>query len=60
LRDRPHATHLTVDDSLAALARINAERSYLIHMCHDLEHGALQSRLPKNVFVSYDGLRISI
>jgi phosphoribosyl 1,2-cyclic phosphate phosphodiesterase len=60
LRDRPHVTHMTVDASLAALARINAERSYLIHMCHDLEHGALQSRLPKNVFVSYDGLRISI
>ena len=60
LRDRPHATHLTVADSLDALARIGAERSYLIHMCHDLEHEALQSRLPKNVFVSYDGLRISI
>ena len=60
LRDRPHTTHLTVEDSLTALARIGAERSYLIHMCHDLEHEALQLRLPKNVFVSYDGLRISI
>ena len=60
LRDTPHPAHLTVADSLAALARINAKRSYLIHMCHDLGHGPLQLRLPKNVFVSYDGLCVSI
>ena len=60
LRDRPHATHFTVAQSLDALARIRAGRAYLIHLCHDLEHAALQSRLPKNVFVSYDGLRIEI
>ena len=60
LRDRPHATHFTIADSLAALERIAAKRSYLIHMCHDITHEALQSRLPKNTFASHDGLRVSI
>lgn len=60
LRDRPHATHMTVADSLATLGRINAGRSYLIHMCHDLEHTALQSRLPPGTFASHDGLRVTL
>ena len=60
LRDRPHATHFTIEQSLAALARVNAGRSYLVHMCHDLSHEALQSRLPPNTFASHDGLRVTL
>ncbi len=60
LRHRPHSTHLTLDECLAYLARIGAKRSYLIHLCHDLEHHATQALLPEGVFVSYDGLRIAL
>ncbi len=60
LRDRPHPTHMSVDESVAMLARIGAARSYVIHMCHDLDHAELQSRLPKDAFVSYDGLHVQI
>ena len=58
LRHRPHATHLTVADSVAILRRIGAPRSYLIHLCHDLEHEETQKSLPPGMYVSYDGLAV--
>ena len=60
LRYRPHPTHLTVEQSMILLARIGARRSYITHMCHDLDHEETQAALPENVYVSYDGLCLEI
>jgi len=60
LRHRPHRTHLTVDESLALLARIGARSSYLIHLCHEVEHDELSASLPDGVQVAYDGLEITL
>jgi len=58
LRYRPHATHLTVDESVSLLRRIGAGRSYLIHMCHDVEHSAAEQQLPAGMCLAYDGLTL--
>jgi len=58
LRHRQHATHMTVEESLACLDRIGAKRSYLIHLCHELCHAGLEGALPTGVQVAYDGLVI--
>lgn len=60
LRHRPHKTHMTLEESLACLARIGAKRSYLIHMCHELSHAELEAQLPAGVYVSYDGLQLEL
>lgn len=60
LRHRPHKTHLTVENSVKMLDRIAAGRSYLIHMCHDLDHEETEKNLPDPIHVSYDGLTIEI
>jgi phosphoribosyl 1,2-cyclic phosphate phosphodiesterase len=60
LRETPHPTHVSVSESLALIARIGAKRNVLIHMTHELEYHALQARLPANVTVGYDGLRLSL
>jgi len=60
LRYRPHPTHICVEESLALLAKIGAKRSYLIHLCHDVEHAELESRLTSGIYVSYDGLRVRL
>ena len=60
LRYRPHPSHICVEESLALLAKIGAKASYLIHLCHDLEHAELETRLPPDVRVSYDGLRVRL
>ena len=60
LRHRPHPTHFTVEEALAAAARIGAERTWLTHICHDLPHAATNASLPAGVELAYDGLRIEI
>jgi phosphoribosyl 1,2-cyclic phosphate phosphodiesterase len=58
LREKPHPTHVCVEQSLALIERIGARRNVLIHMTHELEHDALQARLPVNVVVGYDGMQL--
>jgi len=58
LRYRPHATHLTVEHSLALLEDVGAPKSYIVHLSHDLDHGPTQAAMPPNVYVSYDGLTL--
>ncbi len=59
LRETPHPTHVSVNESLALISRIGAKRNVLIHMTHELEYHALQARLPANVEVGYDGLQLT-
>jgi phosphoribosyl 1,2-cyclic phosphate phosphodiesterase len=55
LRERPHPTHFNVAEATAAAARIEAERTYFTHICHDLPHAATCARLPRGVELAYDG-----
>jgi len=58
LRYRPHSTHLSIPESLELLQKIGARKSYLIHMCHDIEHSKVEKELPEGVYLSYDGLTL--
>ena len=60
LRYREHATHLTVDASLALLKRIGAKRSFMTHICHDIDHATLAAALPEGFAPAYDGLRVTL
>ena len=51
LREAAHPTHINIEQSLAYISRINAKRSYLIHMTHEIEYASLTNKLPKDVFV---------
>ncbi len=59
LRQQPHPTHINVEQSLALIARIAAKQSVMIHMTHELEYMSLAEKLPKNVQVGYDGLKLT-
>ena len=59
LRETAHPTHINMEQSLSYISRIQAKQSYMIHMTHDLEYAALTQKLPKNVFVGFDGLKLS-
>jgi phosphoribosyl 1,2-cyclic phosphate phosphodiesterase len=60
LRHRPHPTHFTVAEALAAIDRMQTERAYLTHICHDLPHAATNASLPAGVELAYDGLALTI
>jgi len=59
LRYEPHHTHINLEQSLAYAGLIAADRTFLIHMTHELEYGALESLLPPGVQAGYDGLKLN-
>ncbi len=60
LRYKPHSTHSHVARSLQNIERLNPQRAYLTHICHDLPHVRTESLLPPHVRLAYDGLEISV
>jgi phosphoribosyl 1,2-cyclic phosphate phosphodiesterase len=59
LREKPHPTHFSLNEAVAAARRIAPKRTYFTHMCHDLGHAATSARLPEGVELAYDGLVIT-
>jgi phosphoribosyl 1,2-cyclic phosphate phosphodiesterase len=60
LRERPHPTHFSVTQALAAVERLRPERAWFTHVCHDLPHATTSARLPAGVELAYDGLQVDI
>lgn len=58
LRDTPHASHLTLAESLACIAAIRPGSAWLTHLGHELEHVATSARLPEGVAIAFDGLTL--
>ena len=60
LRHRPHPTHFTVAEAVAAVARIAPRQALFTHICHDLPHAASEAALPAGVGLAFDGLRLDV
>ncbi|MDO4755067.1 MAG: MBL fold metallo-hydrolase [Parabacteroides sp.] len=61
LRKEPHQTHLSLDEALEMIQRIQPKETYLIHMSHRIGlHEVMEKQLPKGVHLAYDGLRIAL
>jgi phosphoribosyl 1,2-cyclic phosphate phosphodiesterase len=58
LRYRHHPTHMTVDEAISAAERIGADRTWFIHMTHNILHADLDERLPDGMALGWDGLVI--
>lgn len=61
LRQTPHISHFSLSQAIEAANKIKADRTYFIHMSHDMGlHHKVQQQLPPNMYLSYDGLQLSI
>ncbi len=61
LRIESHYSHFNLEEALDFIRKINPERAYLTHISHLLGfHAEVEALLPKNVFLAYDNLKISI
>ena len=59
--DKPHHSHQLVDDAVAFAKRVGAERTFLIHSCHDIGlHAEVNKKLPAGIQLAYDGEVIDI
>jgi phosphoribosyl 1,2-cyclic phosphate phosphodiesterase len=57
LRDKPHPTHLSVEQALEVAAHVRPEATYFTHIAHELPQAA-ESRLPAGAHIAYDGLKL--
>lgn len=61
LRDEPHHSHFNLEEALNFIHLLQPEKTYLTHISHLLGfHDEVQQKLPKNVFLAYDNLEITI
>ena len=60
LREKPHPTHMNVEQALVVAEKVGAGATWLTHLCHDLSHAALEAKLPVGVRIAFDGLCLDI
>jgi phosphoribosyl 1,2-cyclic phosphate phosphodiesterase len=60
LRYVPHPMHSSVEQSLALIEELKPKRAWFTHICHDLGHVETNAKLPENVRLAYDGLKLEV
>lgn len=61
LREEPHNSHFNLEEALNFIDRVKPKKAYLTHISHMLGfHAEVEPRLPKNVFLAYDNLTITL
>lgn len=57
---KEHPTHFTVEDAVRVAERLGAERTWLTHLTHKVEHVEAERRLPAHVRPAHDGLTVEV
>ena len=61
LRENPHHSHFNLSEALEFIEKIKPQKTYLTHISHLLGfHEEVESQLPKNVFLAFDTLKITL
>lgn len=61
LQIKPHISHFTLQEALELIDEVKPQKSYLTHISHNLGSArAVNSSLPENVHLAYDGLKIEV
>lgn len=61
LRIESHYSHFNLEEALSFIEKVNPGKAYLTHISHLLGfHEEVEQSLPKNVFLAYDGLKITV
>ena len=61
LRKEKHISHFNLEEALIVAERVGAEKTFLTHLSHQFGfHQNIQSELPHNIFVAFDGLKLEL
>ena len=61
LREKKHISHFNLQEALGIIDKIKPEKAFLTHISHEFgTHEKIQSMLPENVFVAFDGQEIKL
>jgi phosphoribosyl 1,2-cyclic phosphate phosphodiesterase len=58
LRPKPHPTHYSLNEAVAAAKELGAKQTWFTHFSHDVDHETWAKTLPKNMAPAYDGLTL--
>jgi phosphoribosyl 1,2-cyclic phosphate phosphodiesterase len=58
LREKPHPTHLSVEQALEVAARVSPKETYFTHIAHELPQ-SFEENLPPHTHIAYDGLKLN-
>lgn len=58
LRHTPSPLHFSVDEAIDFARQLKAEKVWLTHISHELEHHQTNAYLPAHIRLAYDGLEI--
>ena len=61
LQRADHLSHLTLEEALLIIDRIQPEKAYLTHISHHLGlHSSVSSELPPGVHLAFDGMKLEV
>jgi phosphoribosyl 1,2-cyclic phosphate phosphodiesterase len=61
LRESPHKSHFNLSEALQFIEEVKPEKAYITHISHLMGfHDEVNKRLPKNVFLAYDTLKLTL
>ncbi len=61
LRKTEHISHFTLDEAVEIANAVNAEKTYLLHISHQMGlHAEVNKELPEGIEIAFDGLKIEI
>ncbi|NVJ88698.1 MAG: MBL fold metallo-hydrolase [Flavobacteriaceae bacterium] len=61
LRIESHPTHFNLNEALDFVKELQPQKAYFTHISHKLGfHEKISQKLPKNIFLAYDGLKIVV
>lgn len=60
VRLAPHPTHFNLDQALETISVLKPGKTFLTHLGHEFDFTVWSKKLPKGVFLSYDGLKVTL
>ena len=61
LRKEKHISHYNLEEALQLIGDVKPRKAYLTHISHLMGfHKEVQTELPENVFLAYDGLKLKL
>ena len=61
LQKEDHISHFTLNEAIEMAQRIGAEKTYFIHMSHNLgKHRDVEQELPEGIEFAFDGLKVEL
>jgi phosphoribosyl 1,2-cyclic phosphate phosphodiesterase len=60
LREKPHPTHSSLQQSLALVEKLKPARAFFTHIAHETAHASTNATLPPHVRLAHDGLKVEL